>query len=137
MNATEGKIEITTKFSQIPEYESDEKAKTVSFKVFNGKFYICATLTDKMWGRFTENASKFESWVCAIVGKIKNISNNDIYIEEPALQVFENQKKPKPEQNKNQKQNQPHHKKHQNDINPNNLNNINNKEKKSLEIKQI
>ena len=40
-----------------------------------------------------ENASKFESWVCAINGKIKNIEKNIIELSRPTFQVFENKKK--------------------------------------------
>ena len=98
----DGKIEIMTKISSIPEVETDEKAKTKFFKISNGNFKVCVTLPEKMWNRIPEGAAKFENWVCAIGGKIKKIDGNEMYIEEPAVQVFENQKKPKLEQKQQQ-----------------------------------
>ena len=146
MSIIDGKIEIMTKLSKVPEPEIDEKTKNRFFKISNGSFKVCVTLTEKMWNRIPEGAAKFESWVCAINGKIKNISENEIYLEEPAIQVFENQKKPKPEEKPQQQQHKHHnnhqHKKHPNDKNPNKLNIINNqqnqpREKKELEIKTV
>ena len=118
----DGKIEIMTKISSLPEPETDEKAKTKFFKISNGSFKICVTLPEKMWKRIPEGAAKFESWVCAIGGKIKRIEGNEIYIEEPAVQVFENQKKPKADLPQQQKK-QP--------------NQNNNQIKKELEIKTV
>ena len=133
MSTVNGKIEFMTKLSVLPEPEINEK-KERSFKINNGTYNACVTLPEEMWLRIIEGTSKYELWVIAINGKIKSISGNDIYIEEPAVQVFESHKKPKPEEKPQQNKPQHNHNKHQHHKNkPHNQQ----QNKPKLEIKQI
>ena len=154
MNIIDGKIEIMTKISAIPNAEYNEATKLKSFIIKQGDFNVLVNLPEKMFKRIEDGSANFEFWVCAINGKIKSISGSEIEIYEPAVQVFESKKKPKPEeqktqQNKPQHQNkQPQHKHpnqnhnhHQNHpINPNKIEKLERQEKKQskqLEIKNI
>lgn len=92
MNIIDGKIEIVTKISKIPE-PINESNNEKSFLINNNNYSIKVSFPSKTFTRMQENASKFESWVCAINGKIKNIEKNIIELSEPTFQVFENKKK--------------------------------------------
>lgn len=91
MNFIDGKIEIVTKISKLPEPYNENNEK--SFLINNNNYSIKVNFPNKTWARMQENASKYESWVCAINGKIKNIDKNIIELSEPNFQVFENKKK--------------------------------------------
>lgn len=92
MNIIDGKIEIVTKISKIPEPISENNNEK-SFLINNNNYSIKVSFPSKTFARMQENSSKFESWVCAINGKIKNIEKNIIELSEPTFQVFENKKK--------------------------------------------
>ncbi|APJ05274.1 hypothetical protein [Silvanigrella aquatica] len=92
MNIIDGKIEIVTKISKIPE-PFNESNNEKSFLINNNNYSIKVSFPNKTFTRMQENASKFESWICAINGKIKNIEENIIELSEPTFQVFENKKK--------------------------------------------
>lgn len=92
MNFIDGKIEIVTKISKIPE-PFDENNNEKSFLINSNNYSIKVSFPKKTFDRMQENASKFESWVCAINGKIKKIEKNLIELSEPTFQVFENKKK--------------------------------------------
>ncbi len=92
MNIIDGKIEIVTKISKIPE-PINESNNEKSFLINNNNYSIKVSFPSKTFTRMQENASKYESWVCAINGKIKNIEKNIIELSEPTFQVFENKKK--------------------------------------------
>ncbi len=94
MNMIDGKIEVITKISSLPEPISENNNEK-SFLINNNNYSIKVSFPNKTWTKIQENSSKYESWVCAINGKIKNINNNIIELNEPTFQIFENKKKTK------------------------------------------
>ena len=146
MNHIEGKIEIMTKISAIPQAVFDEKTKIKTFKIKQGNFDVIVNLPEKMFKRIEDGAASFELWVCAINGKIKSIIGNEIEICEPAVQVFESKKKPKSESPQAQQNNKHQHNNKKPPINPNKIEKWKRQEsesqqkqleKKPLEIKTI
>ena len=86
------KIEVTVKFSALPEVAIE--GKRVSFKAQTDEGQqVIITTSNKAWKKITAKAEEFPQWVCAANGPIKDVINGVINIDPAGVQIFE--RKPK------------------------------------------
>lgn len=82
-----GKLEVTIKFSELPEpTEVDGKMQIM---LDCGGQSAIAAFSKKTWKKNAAKMSEYPQWVAAISGKIGGIQNNVIMLENPGIQVFE------------------------------------------------
>lgn len=88
-----GKLEVTVKINEIPEGMVPVKGNLCSFYLDCDKRKITVVLKQKQWDKLQASAKEFAQWVCAITGKVGDLSSDGFELIDCNLQVFE--RKPK------------------------------------------
>ena len=87
-----GKIDITLKFSQLPnqiiDYSSDKE-----FLLNADGTEVTVRLSSHLFQRLEQANQRYSSWVCLLEGKMGASTEKGFVLDEPKIQVFE--KKPK------------------------------------------
>ena len=93
--STPGRIEVTVKFNEIPNYDII-KGKLIRFVVEQGGMWVEVRLKEKAFKKILDmDAAAQHGWVASISGKVEPKTMRLVWLLEPNVQVFE--KKPKAE----------------------------------------
>jgi len=90
-----GKIDISLKFSELPNKVVEISPKTKQFFLNADNVEVSVTLDSKLFQRLEHAHKSFPSWVALLEGKMGQATEKGFILDEPKLQVFE--KKPKAE----------------------------------------
>ncbi len=94
-NIVSGRLELTVKFSQLPEAVRVKSGFKIGIQTDN--LLITATLPTRAWNRLQKANNEWPLWMAALSGQygsqVKTALGPMLVLEKPALQVFE--KKPK------------------------------------------
>ena len=90
--ATNGKLELTIKISELPEVKTVENGLQYFELDCNGRIFS-VTIKPKVWKKLTEAQANFPMWVAAITGQMGALTPDGFVLDGANIQVFE--KKPK------------------------------------------
>ena len=90
-----GKIDISLKFSELPNKVIDVSPNNKQFFLNADNVEVSVTLDSKLFQRLEHAHKSFPSWVALLEGKMGQATEKGFILDEPKLQVFE--KKPKTE----------------------------------------
>ncbi len=94
----EGKLEVTVKFSSLPQ-ASDVQNGHKQFFLQCGSYEVSVTLRPKNFNKLLKDTEAFPLWVAAVRGGIALLTDKGFSIDQPSIQVFERKpKEPKPEE---------------------------------------
>lgn len=80
------------KFSELPKPLTVRGGVKVGIET--GEGLVSCVLPPKVWRKLEQAAAQYPQWVAALSGALDRMSEGEIALKHPALQVFE--KKPKP-----------------------------------------
>lgn len=87
--AIDAKLEITLKFSTLPNARPAGQGKTAfALKTSDGQF-VTAEVNSKTWNKLTEAAEEWPSWIAALSGTMAERTEKGFTLAGPGLQVFE------------------------------------------------
>jgi sRNA-binding protein len=91
--AVDAKLEITLKFSTLPNAQPAGQGKMAfALKTQDGQF-ITTEVNQKTWNKLAKAAADWPPWVAALTGTIGERTDKGFRLENPGLQVFERQPK--------------------------------------------
>lgn len=88
-----GKIDISLKFSELPNKVIDASPKTKQFLLNVDNVEVSVTLDSKLFQRLEHAHKSFPSWVALLEGKMGKATEKGFILDEPKLQVFEKKTK--------------------------------------------
>jgi hypothetical protein len=92
--ATPAKLELTIKFSTLPDVTTTPPNGWKSFTLDCDGQRVKVTVRPKLWTKLETAASTWPQWVAAVAGKMGPRSPEGFELLEPSIQVFE--RKPRP-----------------------------------------
>jgi hypothetical protein len=93
MIGTTAKLEVTVKFTELPDALEVQGGHRVEFDCDG--IQVITTVRPRSWGRLQKAAVEYSHWVAAISGTMgAPVKGRGFLLENAALQIFE--KKPKP-----------------------------------------
>jgi hypothetical protein len=91
--AVDAKLEITLKFSTLPNAQPAGQGKMAfALKTQDGQ-YVTAEVGGKVWNKLLKANTDWSSWVAALTGTMGPRTDRGFRLENPGLQVFERQPK--------------------------------------------
>ena len=84
-----GKIDISLKFSELPNKVIEISPKTKQFFLNADNVEVSVTLDSKLFQRLEQAHKSFPSWVALLEGKMGQATEKGFILDEPKLQVFE------------------------------------------------
>ncbi len=95
-NIVSGRLELTVKFSQLPQPVAVKAGMKIGIQTETA--LVVATLPPKVWKKLEQAQTEWPLWVASLTGKLGAQAGADagtvVVLEQPAVQVFEKKAKP-------------------------------------------
>lgn len=96
MDDTPGKLDVTIKFSTLPENVSTDTNGWKAFVLNCDGTRVHVRVRPKLWNKLTQGATAWPLWIASLTGGIGQRTADGFELTEPGIQVFERKPKADP-----------------------------------------